>query len=201
MRIFQVTVSAAFAVTIYYAIVKRRGGDSSSSIYFLGYGIIIPASLWIPIVLIRSFCIFIISLMIGISAIVVLMPFFCMEAMHDTAVMGVETNLRSYVTYYCTIVPLKRDPQTGERIPAEKVYLAKKLRSVLIKMVVIVLLLIILDPADYVPFQDVPTPEDSAWPWLVTFSISIFIGHIWPITLLLPFSWASVLMSATSNLD
>jgi hypothetical protein len=104
--------------------------------------------------------------MIGISAIGVLMPFFCMEAMHDTAVVGVEASLRSYVIYYCTIVPLKRDSRTGERIPATRTYLAKKLRSVVIKMVIIVLLLNILDPVDYVPFQEVPTPEDSSWPWL-----------------------------------
>lgn len=170
MRLLQTTTSAAFAVVTYYTIVKQRGSTSS---YLIGYGVIIPASLWVPVALIEHFGIFNLAIMVGISAIGVLMPFFCIEAMYDTAEVGVETSLRSYVTYYCTIVPLKRDTKTGALIPITRAYIVAKGWSILRKMLLLFSLVGFLGHFDYQPFQVVPGPyyaSSPSWSWLLALS-------------------------------
>lgn len=158
MRVLQACVPALFGLVIYYGIVKQRGSVAS---YLLGYGIIIPAALYSPFVLIEYFSISNISIMLGVTTIGVLMPFFCIEAMHNTAVVGVENNIMSYLAYYGSIVPFKRNFKTGEPMPVTRKYLMIKTVTVNYKVALLILYFAVLAHYDFVPFAS--APERESW--------------------------------------
>ena len=113
MLIMQASVSAVLAIVVYHSIVVHRGSPFS---YLVGFGFVIPAAIWIPFWFIRYFGVVNISVMIGACALTVVVPFHCVEAMYGTSPIGVESSLQRYLGYYCSTLPFKRHPATGQPI-------------------------------------------------------------------------------------
>ena len=76
MLAIQSLISALFAATVYMLIVKNRG---SLSAYLVGYGAIIPVVVVLPHYLVPLLRMTNISLVVGVSALSVIIPFHCSE--------------------------------------------------------------------------------------------------------------------------
>lgn len=135
MLAVQAAVSSLCAVIVYEFIVKRRGSTSS---YLVGFGFVIPVGIMVPFWFITSFGIMNIAVMIGASALTVIVPFNCIEAMFDTSERGVESSLQRYIGYYCSIIPFVRHTKTGEPIPITKQELYTKGVQLLVNALILV---------------------------------------------------------------
>ena len=101
-----------YAGLVFKFIVERRGTTLS---YVIGYGVLMPTVLCIPYYLLEIFDVRNKSLKLAMGQVATLVFFRCIEAMHGTAPLTVETSLRTYVEYYTSLTPFEWDPKTKTR--------------------------------------------------------------------------------------
>jgi len=99
-----------------------------------------------------------IAVLIGISALCAIVPFLCLEAMHGTGHKAVERSHASFCAYYCSVVPFRRNEQTGAPIPVAKGELLRRTNQVGFKFMLTVALFSALRPYHYSPF---PSPRNG----------------------------------------
>ncbi|CAB9513380.1 Pfam:DUF821 [Seminavis robusta] len=105
--------SVVAAVIIYKLIIPNRG---SVGAYLLGWGVIIPLSLWIPFEMMEAFDLRNKILKMCVSLVPMIVVFRSIEAMYDTSPPVVEYSLANYVTYYTCTIHHVWDPKTNGRV-------------------------------------------------------------------------------------
>jgi hypothetical protein len=182
--LLQSVIQCVFAVVIYYLIIKRRG---SMEAYLIGWGAIIPASVFIPFQLLEALELQNRVVNLSLSTVMTVIFFRCIEAMYGTSPPCVELSLSNYVGYYSAIVPFVWDPKTQSR---QRISFAK-LRSVFLEIMGaftgVSLLLSFLRHHDYRPFPSYLPFDRYEWTWeLFSFNhIANAYLHAWLIYLTL----------------
>eukprot|EP00531_Pseudo-nitzschia_arenysensis_P010754 CAMPEP_0116136602 /NCGR_PEP_ID=MMETSP0329-20121206/11812_1 /TAXON_ID=697910 /ORGANISM="Pseudo-nitzschia arenysensis, Strain B593" /LENGTH=408 /DNA_ID=CAMNT_0003631481 /DNA_START=61 /DNA_END=1287 /DNA_ORIENTATION=+ len=144
----QSIIQVAVACLIYEAIVKRRGYLSS---YILGWGFIIPLSVYLPFYLLKALDMRNKVLCLGSSTAMSVIFFRCIEAMYGTSPPFVELSLSNYCSYYQSMVPFVWNSKTKK---IEKITAGKLLRSLTERLIMFVGLSIYQIHYDYMPFED-----------------------------------------------
>lgn len=162
--LIQSFIQCIFAVIIYYLIIQRRG---SMEAYLIGWGGIVPASLYIPFHLLEALELQNRVVNLSMSTVMSVVFFRCIEAMYGTSPPFVENSLSNYVAYYSAIVPYVWDPKTQCR---QRISFAK-LQSVFWEIAVafsgVSLLLSFLRYHDYRPFPSHVPFDHYEWTWEV----------------------------------
>ena len=84
--------------------------------YMLGWGVLIPVSLWIPFEMLELLDIRSQILKLVPSSVPMVIVFRCFEAMYDTSPPVVEASLTNYLTYYSATIHHVWDPKTNARV-------------------------------------------------------------------------------------
>jgi hypothetical protein len=155
----QVLTCMVFAIITYNFVLNKR---SSMSSFLLSFGFIIPSAYLIPFYFIEFSGVVNIAVMVGASAIAIMIPFTCIEALSDTSLPGVEDDLTRYVSYYSSIIPLERD-KSGAAIPITRKELTKKALTVLIEAICLIFFMSIMEPCKYRLFA-MPRQPNSLLP-------------------------------------
>lgn len=157
---FQVLLAATAAVIAYYWIIRKRG---TMTAYLLGYGILIPALLYIPFVIAdmipsmrNSFVLF---ALFGYPPVTC---FRLMASMHGTTVASTEKELVSTVLYYIELVPFQRDKDNELPSLITRQELIKNSINSLQYFMHVAILLNLMEFCDYKPFPSVE-PIQSIW--------------------------------------
>jgi hypothetical protein len=101
------------AILVYYFVVNQR---TTTKAYLFGWLVMIPFVTWLPFQMIECFEFKNLMLkMVPANIFIAVVPR-TLEAMYDTAPVGVENNLLSYMEYYAAGSPPLRDPKTKQRI-------------------------------------------------------------------------------------
>ena len=110
--LIQSVVQQLFAVVIYFGIVRKRGTLQS---YLLGWGIIIPTSVYIPFFFLDYLDIRNKVLSLSASTIMTVVGFRCVEAMYNTTptiptphngrCQVIESTVGTYCAYYSSVAP------------------------------------------------------------------------------------------------
>jgi len=107
--LIQVTIQISFALFIYEAIVKRRGSIAS---YMIGWGFVIPASLYLPFYLMDILDLRNKAMCLCSSILMTVISFRCIEAMYDTSPEFVELSTTNYCSYYTSMAPFVWSPES-----------------------------------------------------------------------------------------
>jgi len=151
---FQTVLCIGLALIILNFVAKRRGSSSS---YLVGYGIIIPAVLAFPYVVISW---------LGIRNIMVrfvfylptLITFRVLEAMHCSQedVPSAEASVSNYVLFYSCLVEVKYDAETTKPLSLTEAEIVKRLWRIASQYVMLGILYSLVLQSSFAPF-DVPT--------------------------------------------
>jgi hypothetical protein len=146
-------LNCIFALVIYTFIVPYQ---KSSRAYLLGYGLILPAILYSPFILLEIIPVknmaFLLC-MVGGTATLVL--FRCVEAMHGTLPAFAKSSLCSFMLYYASALQFQMDESTGGVIRITRPRLVSKIFTFFSVFVQTSLLYSFLMPFNYKVF---PTP-------------------------------------------
>ena len=160
--LIQSIIQCAFAVIVYYGILQRSG---TTEAYLLGWGIIIPLSLYLPFYLLEVWEMHNRVVNLGLSTVMSVIFFRCIEAMYGTTPSFVANSLSNYLAYYSSIVPFVWDPSTKSR---QRISLSK-LRSSFLEIAGafsgVSLLLSVLKHYDYRPFPSSVPLDHIEWTW------------------------------------
>ena len=161
--LIQSLIQCAFAVIIYYGIVQRRG---TTEAYLLGWGIIIPLSLYLPFYLLEAWEMHNRVVNLGLSTVMSVIFFRCIEAMYGTTSPSfVANNLSNYVAYYSSIVPFVWDPTTKSRQSIPRSKLPGLFLEIAGAFLGVSLLLSVLKHYDYRPFPSSVPLDHIEWTW------------------------------------
>ena len=83
--------------------------------YLLGYGVIIPLSLYIPFQMLEFFLVHNANVKLAFATLPMIVSFRTIEAMHGTSPAVVETSVGTYMVYYSTVSHFEWDAETKAR--------------------------------------------------------------------------------------
>lgn len=87
---------------------------------------------------------------------------FCfIPAMYGTSPAFTEANLRSYIAYLASPIPLAFDSNTGRPISATSQELKTKSKQAILTFIGTVIMFNILEPTNYAPFPQKPSAEST----------------------------------------
>jgi len=147
----QTVIQIVCACFIYEGIVKRRGTIGS---YIIGWGFVIPASLYLPFYLINVLDLRNKLLCLGSSTASSVIFFRCIEAMYGTSPDFVELSIYNYCGYYGSLVPYIWSAKTKQRERITGIQLIRSFMERLFNFIALSLVLSILIHYDYKPFED-----------------------------------------------
>eukprot|EP00549_Striatella_unipunctata_P016889 CAMPEP_0118708116 /NCGR_PEP_ID=MMETSP0800-20121206/21668_1 /TAXON_ID=210618 ORGANISM="Striatella unipunctata, Strain CCMP2910" /NCGR_SAMPLE_ID=MMETSP0800 /ASSEMBLY_ACC=CAM_ASM_000638 /LENGTH=179 /DNA_ID=CAMNT_0006611193 /DNA_START=161 /DNA_END=697 /DNA_ORIENTATION=- len=99
--------------------------------------------------------------MLGITAVAVIVPFHCVEAMFGTSPRGVETSLGTFIEYYVCPVPLRRDEITGKPIVATRSEILFRIRDLIQKVILLSMIFSVTTPFEFNMFVSLPKDEND----------------------------------------
>mmetsp|Transcript_55325 Transcript_55325/g.134369 ORF Transcript_55325/g.134369 Transcript_55325/m.134369 type:complete len:435 (+) Transcript_55325:129-1433(+) len=116
--LIQSIVQQLFAVVIYFGIVRNRGTVQS---YLLGWGFIIPISIYMPFLFLDYFDIRNKVLALSASTIMTVIGFRCVEAMYGATLTlnnseVIESTVGTYCAYYSSVAPFVWTSKGRQRI-------------------------------------------------------------------------------------
>lgn len=88
--------------------------------------------------------------------------------MYGTSPPGIEKDLSTFCSYYCTVIPLRRNEKTGEPIRATNPELVRRIKELLAKFAMVMVMFSLLLPSDYAPFPS-PRKDESFIPLTTMF--------------------------------
>jgi len=150
-NLLQTVIQIVFACVIYYGIVKRRGTIGS---YFIGWGFIIPISLYLPFYLVDTLDLRNKMLCLGSSTASSVIFFRCIEAMYGTSPDFVELSISNYCSYYGSLATYVWNEKTKQRESITRMRLSRSLMERLFNFAALSLVLSILSHYDFKPFED-----------------------------------------------
>jgi hypothetical protein len=149
-------------VIIYYGIIQRPG---TTEAYLLGWGAIIPLSLYLPFYLLEAWEMHNRVVNLGLTTVMSVIFFRCIEAMYGTSPSLVANSLSNYLAYYSSIVPFVWDPVTKSRQRIS----SSKLRTAFLEIAGaftgVSLLLSVLKHYDFRPFPSSVPLDHIEWTW------------------------------------
>jgi hypothetical protein len=151
--ILQSIVQMTFAALIYQQIVQQRGTVQS---YLIGFGFILPVSLFIPFYLLETLDIRNKVITLSSTTVMTVIFFRCIEAMYGTspnnAVM--ESSMWNYCSYYSSVAPFVWDSKTKQRkvVTIKRLFLSTV--DILVHFLAVSVFLSLLIPYRYKPFDD-----------------------------------------------
>jgi len=158
----QSVAQCVFAVFIWYTIIQRQG---RSETYLIGWGIIVPLSLYLPFLLIETFQVQSRIASAGISTVTI-GPFFrVIEAMYGTSPAYVTKSLSNYVGYMSSVVPYVWDPKTESRAKILPTRLTEKFLRVMGGFILLSTTLSFLKQYDYKPFPTTVEIDQTELTW------------------------------------
>lgn len=147
----QTLIQIAAAFFIYEGIVKRRGSVFS---FIVGWGVFIPASLFLPVFLVDTFDMRNKVLCLGSSTASSVIFFRCIEAMYGTSPNFVELSLSNYCSYYGSMAPFVWSSKTKKIERLSVMQIVRLFMERLSMVFALSLALSILIHYDYKPFED-----------------------------------------------
>lgn len=106
-------VQVFFAAIVYKFIIPNRG---TMGAYLLGWGVIMPLSLWIPFEMLEALGVYNQILKLVPTTIPMSIFFRTIEAIYDTSPPVVESSLMNYCTYYTSTIHHIWDAKTNSRL-------------------------------------------------------------------------------------
>lgn len=105
--------------------------------FLLGWGIVIPFAFYFPYLLLQALEVrsIVIKMSSGTSAFVVGLR--TIEAMYGTSPLVVETNMRTYMIYYSSLLPFIWNPATGTRQKISSSQLLRNVASFLLSLLLL----------------------------------------------------------------
>ena len=155
--VIQSIIQMIFGIVIYQYIVKQRKTIQS---YMLGWGIIVPLSIYIPFELLDLLNIRNKTITLSSTTIMTVICFRCIEAMYGTTAQKdvIESSLSNYCTYYSSVAPFIWDSKTKKRKHITFQQLILNFIEILLYFIAVSLVVSILKPHNYKLFQDDPVP-------------------------------------------
>lgn len=150
-NLLQSIIQIVFACFIYEGIVKRRGTIGS---FIIGWGFVIPASLYLPFYLLEVLDLRNKVLCLGSSISMSVIFFRCIEAMYGTSPDVVELSVSNYCGYYGSLIPYVWSSKTKQRERITRTQLIRSFMDRLFNFLALSLVLSIMIHYDYKPFQD-----------------------------------------------
>lgn len=156
--IVQAVIQSIFAAFIYRFIVQNR---RTASAYVLGWGICIPASMYLPFALLEFLDIRNRIICLSASILMTCVTFRCIEAMYNTSPAVVESSLFNYVAYYSSPVSFVWDEKKKCRKPADLSKVVSFAGEVLFYFLSASVVLSFVKHYDYQPFGGEITQYDK----------------------------------------
>ena len=107
--LLQTVIQVIFGLFVYKVILPRRG---STEAYLLGFGVILPLSLYSPFWILETFDLRNKVLKLATTTITAVVGFKTVECIYDCMPKYVEDSLKNFLFYYSTVVPLEWDDKT-----------------------------------------------------------------------------------------
>lgn len=171
LSLVQSLIQILFACFIYKLIVQRRGTIES---YLIGWGFVIPISLYIPYYLLDYLDIRNKAISLSSSCVMTSVFFRCLEAMYGTSPYVVESSIWNYCSYYGNVVPYIWNSKTGKRETTTVIQIFRSFGEQLHNLVALSLVLSVLIHFDFKPFNDT-----VGWTELYVSTNHFFhLGHI-----------------------
>jgi len=158
----QSLIQCLFAVIIWYSIIQRQG---RSEAYMIGWGIIVPLSLYLPFFLFETFQIQ--NRVVGLSMATVMTVLFfpVIEAMYGTSPAYVTKSLSNYAGYMSSIAPYVWDPKTESRAKISTSKLIENYLRVMGAFTLASAMLSFLKEYDYRPFPSTVKLDEMELTW------------------------------------
>mmetsp|Transcript_29691 Transcript_29691/g.45530 ORF Transcript_29691/g.45530 Transcript_29691/m.45530 type:complete len:443 (-) Transcript_29691:89-1417(-) len=154
--------AVAVACFIYKFIIKQRG---TTTAFLSGYAIVLPYVLWMPFKLCRALELQNMAQMLTLAVSTALVFFRCFEAMYGTSPAKVEQDLLSYCLYYCALVQLRFDSETGKPIKVTKEEMQTKVLQFAPNFFLMGVLNSIFHCFTYLPFPTSILTDQTAESW------------------------------------
>lgn len=152
----QSVINIIAAVVIYEFILRRRGCWQS---YIIGYGVVCPALLYLPVVLIQILDLRNMSLICCMALTSpALLVFRCMEAMHgelpnfayNLEKPHEKNRLAQFIMYYAASIQFNFDPKTQMAIPLTKLEISQRTIHFARVFVEVAVLYSLMAPCDFI---------------------------------------------------
>jgi hypothetical protein len=138
--------------------VVNRG---TSSAFLVGYGFVIPFTLWMPFVVIPWLGLENMILMVSVASTPTMVIFRCKEAMYGTSPPVVEKDIGTYCAYYSSVIPFRYDPEKQTSVKATFGDFLSKLRAYLANLAITVPVFSVMQSCKYSLF---PSPREIGGP-------------------------------------
>lgn len=150
-------MQALFAVVIYKTIIPNRGTIGA---YLVGWGVIMPISLWIPFEILEILDVQNLVLKLAPCQLPMVVFFRTIEAMYGTSPPIVEATQTNYMIYYTATVHYVWDPKTLSRVKVTLPEALKNFFRVAYYFHLLSLSLSILMHYKFAPFESPVTLDD-----------------------------------------
>ena len=151
-------IQVVFAAIVYKFIIPHRG---TMGAYLLGWGILMPFSLWIPFEMLELLQIRNQILKLPVATVPMVVFFRSIEAMYDTSPPVVEASLSNYAIYYTATIHHVWDPKTNSRVKVTMPVFFRNLLRVTYYFHCLSLSLSILMHFNFTPFASSPVVLDE----------------------------------------
>jgi len=160
--LMQTIIQCLLAVFIWYTIVQRQG---TTEAYLIGWGVIVPFSLYLPFLLIETFQIQHKLATLSASAVMSVLFFRVIEAMYGTSPPYVTKSLSNYVGYMSSCIPYVWDPKTESRTKISASRLMENFLRVMGAFILASTILSFLRHYDYLPFSSTVKLDQMELTW------------------------------------
>ncbi|KAG7369048.1 membrane bound O-acyl transferase family protein [Nitzschia inconspicua] len=151
--VLQSIIQVTFAAIIYIGIVQKRGTTSS---YLIGWGLIMPISLYVPFYLLDLLDIRNKVMTLSATTVMTVVFFRCVEAMYGTSPYNavMESSLWNYCGYYSSVAPFLWDTKTKRRKQITMRNFVTSLVDILLHFLAVSVVVSLLQPYRFKPFDD-----------------------------------------------
>jgi len=148
MVLFQIAVGFLLGFITYHGIIQRQDEHTK---YLLGYGIIIPAILYLPFPFIEFFDIQALALRLGLIAGPLTVTLRCLEAMYGFTPKHAARSLWDYMIHMSFIQYPRVDPKTGRRVPTSLSSIGHGIRTYIKHSMINGVIYSFLIPSNFLP--------------------------------------------------